>query len=139
MISAGQSTDDFGASIVDLAQRCNLCGYFRFDFLGIPEVAALEDGGLCLIRFEEVADFFRDLIWFSVFMTEEHIESNVLQIRIDMKGKMTIFEEGDEDVMILIKLLYIELDNLVPTLLQGIFEVFLDEFYICEFIVFAVE
>ena len=90
MIATCQGTDDFRASIVDLAQWCNLRRDFRFDFLSDAEVAALEDCRLGLVRLEEVADLLSYHIRLSILVTEEHIEGNVLQIHIDVKGKMAV-------------------------------------------------
>ena len=139
MIAAGQRTDDLGARIVDLAQRRDFCCDFGFDFLGDAKVATFKHGSLGLVWFEEVADFLRYQIWFGILMAEEHVKSNVLQIGIDMKGKMTVCQQGNEDIMIIGKLLDIQIDKLMTDTRQRIFEILLNKFYVSEFIVSAVE
>ena len=139
MIATCQGTDDFRASIVDLAQWCNLRRDFRFDFLSDAKVATFKHGSLGLVWLEEVADFLCNQIWFGILMAEEHVKSNVLQIGIDMKRKMTVCQQGNQDIMIIGKLLDIQIDELMTDTRQRIFQILLNKFYVSEFIVFAVE
>ena len=86
---------------MDLAQRSDARLDLGADVFGGTEVAALQERGLRLVRFEEIAHVLGDVLWFGVFLAEEDVDGDVLELGVDVQDHVSLAEEHHDGVVLI--------------------------------------